>query len=135
MAPPAFAAYVKACIAAHINPNRIGQTIGNDSRSKGYHLRDGIWQGEPYCAAVDLGVNDLSPAKRSELLESLAQRGFIGWYRSGPRWRFDEHVHAVYAGLPMKPQLREQVRKWNRERQTNGRKSLWWQGKWRRFWR
>jgi len=41
MAPPAFAAYLKACEQARINPNRIGQTIGNDPRSKGYHLQDG----------------------------------------------------------------------------------------------
>lgn len=85
MAPPAFIAYVEACERARVNPNRIGQTLGNDSRSKGLHRQDGVWQGQPYCAAVDLGVRDLSPAKRAELLESLAARGFIAWYRSGPR--------------------------------------------------
>lgn len=134
MTPRAFAAYARACDQARISPNRICQTVGNYPRSKGYHLQDGVLNGEPYCAAVDLAVNDLSPVQRDQFLESLARCGFAAWYRSGPKWRFDEHVHAIYAGVPMKWQLREQVRQWNSERRQSGHKPLRWEGNWRRFW-
>ena len=134
MAPIAFRAFLQACNAAKVSPNRIAQTLGNNPRSKGYHLQDGVLNGESYCAAVDLGVSDLSPAKRGAFLEAMACVGFIAWYRSGPKWVGDEHVHAVYAGLPMKPQLRAQVRLWSRERARSGRKPLRWQKKWRKFW-
>ena len=135
MAPVAFKAFIQACHVAGVHPFRISQTLGNYPRSKGYHLRDGTLNGEDYSAAVDMGVNDLTPHKRTELLEALGRVGFAAWYRSGPRWKNDEHVHAVYAGLPMKPQLQEQVRLWNRERRQSGRKALRWQRSWRRFWR
>ncbi len=134
MAPVAFHAFLQACNAAHVHPFRIFQTVGDAPRSKGYHLRDGTLNGEDYTAAADIGVDDLSPHKRAELLEALARVGFIAWYRSGPKWKDDEHVHAVYAGLPMKPQLQEQVRLWNRERRQSGKKELRWQKSWRRFW-
>ncbi len=135
MAPVAFKEFVQACNAAQVSPRRISQTLGDNPRSKGYHQRDGVVKGQPYSAAVDLGVDDLTRAKRTELLEALARCGFAAWYRSGPRWESDEHVHAVYAGLPMKSQLQKQVRVWNRERRKRGRKTLRWQKKWRRFWR
>ncbi|BCM94343.1 hypothetical protein IAD21_06250 [Abditibacteriota bacterium] len=135
MAPVAFTAFLQACHAAKVHPFRIFQTLGDAPRSKGYHLRDGTLNGEDYSAAVDLGVEDLSPHKRAELLEALGRVGFAAWYRSGPKWQNGEHVHAVYAGLPMKPQLQEQVRLWNRERGKSGRKALRWQKSWRRFWR
>lgn len=135
MAPVAFKAFVQACNAAKVSPLRISQTLGNNPRSKGYHLQDGTIGGKPYSAAVDLGVNDLTPAKRGELLEALARCGFAAWYRSGPRWKNAEHVHAVYAGLPMKSQLQEQVRVWNRQQRQGGRKARRWQRMWRRFWR
>lgn len=135
MAPVAFQAFLQACHAARVHPFRISQTLGDAPRSKGYHLRDGTLNGEDYSAAVDLGVDDLTPHKRAELLESLARVGFAAWYRSGPKWKNGEHVHAVYAGLPMKSQLQEQVRLWNRERRQSGHKALRWQKSWYRFWR
>ncbi len=135
MTQVAFRSYVQACNAAQVQPRRISQTVGNNPRSHGYHLRDGILHSEPYCAAVDLGVRDLSQHKRAELLEALARCGFAAWYRSGPKWEGDEHVHAIYAGLPMKAQLKEQVRLWLRERRQSRRRTLRWQRKWRRFWR
>ena len=134
MVPVAFAAFIQACHAAKVHPFRIGQTLGDHPRSKGYHLRDGVVNGEPYCAAVDLGVDDLTPHKRAEFLEALARVGFAAWFRTGPRWKNAEHVHAVYAGLPMKSQLQSQVQLWNRERRHSGRPKLRWQKSWRRFW-
>lgn len=135
MTPVAFKAFIQACNAAQVQPRRIGQTLGNNPRSHGYHLKDGVLQGKPYCAAVDLGARDLSRHKRAELLEALARCGFAAWYRSGSKWEGDEHVHAIYAGLPMKPQLKQQVRLWLRERRQSRRRPLRWQKKWRRFWR
>jgi len=135
MTPVAFKALIQACNAAQVAPRRIGQTLGNHPLSKGYHLKDGVLHGEPYCAAVDLGASDLTPHKRAELLEALARCGFAAWYRSGPKWAGDEHVHAIYAGLSMKAQLKEQVRLWNRERRKSGRKIFKWQKRWRRYWR
>jgi hypothetical protein len=135
MAPVAFKAFLQGCNAAHVHPFRISQTLGNYPRSKGYHLRDGTLNGEAYSAALDLGVDDLRPHKRAELLEALARVGFAAWYRSGPKWKNDEHIHAVYAGLPMKPKLQSQVRLWNRERRAKGREALRWQRSWRCFWR
>jgi hypothetical protein len=113
-------------VQAHIVPNRIGQTIGDDPRSKGYHRQDGIWNGEPYCAAVDLGVNDLSPAKRTDLLELRLMKVSlpgIGAALAGASM----NTFMLRMRAAMKPQLREQVRKWNRERAESGHKSLLWQ--------
>ncbi|RYX81268.1 hypothetical protein EON83_24785 [bacterium] len=134
MAPVAFKGFLQACNAANVHPLRISQTLGNHPRSKGYHLRDGTINGEDYCAAVDMAVPDLTSHKRDELLEALARVGFAAWYRSGPRWKNGEHIHAVYAGLPMKAPLQGQVRLWNRERRHSGRKALRWQKSWRKYW-
>ena len=124
MAPAVFKAYVRACTNAHVHPFRIGQTIGDHPRSAGYHLRDGVLKvdGEriEYTAAVDLGAEDLSDAQRNRLMEALAKQGFVSWWRSGPKWQGNEHIHAVYALIPMKPQLREQVLLWLRERRAAG---------------
>lgn len=134
MAPIAFRAFLQACRSAKVHPFRISQTLGDAPRSVGYHLRDGRIGGEDYSAAVDLGVNDLSPHRRAELLEAMARVGFASWFRTGPKWKNQQHVHAVYAGLPMKVQLQQQVRLWNRQRKKSGRKPLHWQKFWRRFW-
>ncbi len=124
MAPTVFEAFVRACNDAHIHPFRIGQTIGNHPRSAGYHLRDGVLKvdGEriEYTAAIDLGAEDLSDEQRERFMEALARQGFVSWWRSGPKWQNNEHLHAVYALIPMKPQLREQVLLWLRERRAAG---------------
>ena len=134
MAPVAFKAFLQACHASKVHPWRISQTLGDHPRSVGYHLRDGTIRGEDYTVAVDMGVNDLSAPQRAELLEALARCGFASWFRTGAKWKNAEHVHAVYAGLPMKPQLKRQVRLWVRERRGQKRKPLRWQKNWRRFW-
>ena len=136
MAPPAFDAYLRACLRAGISPNRIGQTIGDHPRSKGYHKRDGVLpvagKSVDYCAAVDLGVFDLSEAKINEFLHELTIQGFACWYRHGSKWTGGEHIHAVYAFLPMKRQLRGQVQQFLRERREAGLHSLPWEKKMRR---
>lgn len=133
MAPVAFDAFVRACVRAKIHPWRLGQTLGEHPLSVGYHRKDGVVKvngvAEQYCAAVDLGVGDLTAQKRDEFLESLAQQGFVAFYRQGGKWKGQEHVHAIYAMLPMKPQLRGQVREFLRSRRLAGKKALKWSRK------
>ena len=140
MAPVAFEAYLRACKKAGINPRyRLAQTIGDHPRSVGYHKRDGVLsvRGEriEYCAAVDMEAFSLSEKARARFLEAMAQQGFALWYRSGPKWKNGEHIHAVYALLPMKPQLRRQVRQFLRERRAAGLPRLPWESKWKVRWR
>jgi hypothetical protein len=129
MAPVAFQAYVRACNNAGIHPFRVGQTIGNHPRSVGYHKSDGsiIVDGkkEEYCTAVDLGTFDLDNARIDRFLRELGRQGFAAWYRHGPRWKGGEHIHAVYAMLPMKSQLRGQVLLYLREQRKAGRRVAW----------
>jgi len=130
MASEAFNAYVRACVRTGIHPLRIGQTIGDHPRSVGYHKRDGVleWQDQKYdyTTAVDIGVFDLQPAQIDRFPQALSQQGFAAWYRHGPRWTGGEHIHAVYAFLPMKSQLKGQVRQFLRERNPP------WEKKWKR---
>ncbi len=136
MAPEAFRAYTRACVAAHVHPWRIGQTIGNDSRSVGYHHRDGFitedGQRYEYCAAVDLGAVNLSVAQRNLFMEKLAAQGFAAFWRFEGKWQGDEHIHAIYCLIPMKPQLRAQVLEWLAQRRREGRPRLRWIRKLRR---
>lgn len=136
MAPEPFRAYIRACNAAQIHPFRIGQTIGDHPRSVGYHKQDGVIEEDgkqfEYCAAVDIGADDLTPARRAFFLEALAKQGFAAWWRSGENWQGDEHIHAIYALIPMKPQLREQVLLWLRERREDDKPRPKWLKKLRR---
>lgn len=105
---------------AGIEPERIGQTIGNAKASAGTHAQDGTANGHPYCAAVDLSVKRPGAALTHEeihaLLIKLASVGFAAFYREPGRdhWPATEvaHIHAVYAGCSMKVALRRQVHDW-----------------------
>jgi hypothetical protein len=128
MAPVAFAGFVRACKRARVHPFRIGQTIGEHPRSKGYHRRDGQivkHRRLDYCAAVDIGTDDLNARQINRLLKQLSRQGFAAWYRHGRNWEGNEHIHAVYALLPMKPQLRGQVRSFIAVRRKQRRTPRW----------
>lgn len=133
MAPAAFDAFVRACSQAKIHPYRLAQTIGDHPRSVGYHKRDGTvkfkGQNLDYTTAVDIGAHDLTDQQRARFLETLAQNGFAVWWRSGPNWQNGEHIHAVYALLPMKKQLRGQIRLFLRERRAAKKPKLNWEKK------
>lgn len=133
MAPAAFQAFMRACRDTDISPARIGQTMGDHPASVGYHKRDGVLivdgQRIEYSAAVDLGGNDLDRATLNRFLVNLTKQGFACWYREKGHWKGREHIHAVYAQLPMKYQLRDQVRQFLRERQAKGIKPLAWERK------
>lgn len=113
MAPEAFKGYLAACAETGISPAHIGQTIGDAVRSVGYHKRDGFLEAGggrvPYTTAVDIGTGDLNDRQIARFVRQLGRHGFAAWYRHGPHWRNGEHIHAVWASLPMKPQLQTQV--------------------------
>ena len=131
MAPAAFDGFMRACTRAKVQPRRIGQTIGDNPKSVGYHHRDGTvkYRGRKldYCAAVDLGTQDLSRAQINKLLEELARQGFAAFYREKGHWKGGEHIHAIYAPLKMKPQLRGQLREWASKRRRNKKRVYKWQ--------
>lgn len=97
-----------------VEASRITQTIGSAAASAGYHASDGTAEGQPYTAAIDLRARDLSEAQIRALLERLGRNGFAAWYRKpgSDGWPSGEapHIHAVFAGVVMKSQLRGQVR-------------------------
>lgn len=128
MSKPAFLAYIQACMDAKVNPDRVVQTVGNAIASKGLHKADGILNSEPYCAAVDLSVAGLSIDQIRRLLAALARNGFAGWYRYTGSFAKSRHIHAVYAGLPMKAALRNQVLSYLDDRnglKGNGRETFY----------
>lgn len=94
--------------------SRISQTIGDAAASAGYHAQDGTANGEPYCAAVDIRVLDLTQSEIKTLLDKLSRNGFAAWYRQPgyDGWPSNQapHIHAVFAGVVMKSVLRGQVR-------------------------
>jgi hypothetical protein len=97
-----------------VTASRISQTIGNAPASAGFHAEDGTTNGDPYCAAVDLRVLDLSTTEIKTLLDKLGRNGFAAWYRQPGHdgWPSNQapHIHAVFAGIVMKSVLRAQVR-------------------------
>lgn len=101
---------------AGITASQISQTIGGAPASAGYHLQDGTSMGLAYCAATDLRTGGMSETQIRALLEALALNGFAAWYRKpgSDGWPSSEapHIHAVFAGVVMKTQLRGQVRDW-----------------------
>lgn len=129
MAPVAWQAYLRACYTAKIHPRRVGQTIGDSPRSVGYHKRDGTVivgnQKIDYTTAADLGTWDLTPAQIERFVDALAAQGFAAYYRHKGKWKGNEHIHAIYAFLPMKPQLQIQLREFLQQRRKEGKKVLW----------
>ncbi len=99
---------------AGVGADQISQTIGNAAASAGYHAQDGIANGEPYCAAVDLRTRGLDHAEIRALLDRLAEQGFAAWYRQpgADGWPADEapHIHAIFVSVRMKAALCGQVR-------------------------
>lgn len=114
MTPAMFSAYIRACFFAKIDPKRITQTIGTAKASAGYHAKDGEVTVDgisyDYCAAVDISIRKLDEADIKRLLIELAKQGFVGWYRYKGSFKNNRHIHCVYVGLPMKAQLRSQVK-------------------------
>lgn len=120
MAPSAFDAFIRACFYAGVNPEstsegtkRVVQTIGAAKASAGTHAQDGTvtvnGQTIAYSAAVDISVRGLAVPTIKKFLQELAKQGFVAWYRHTGSFAQNRHVHAVFAGLPMKKMLQAQV--------------------------
>ena len=103
---------------------RIMQTCGNAPASAGSHAKDGTFKDldgktKTYCAAVDIstrtkpGGPQMSAKAVKNVLFYLGKAGFAAWYRDPGHdgWPSNEvhHIHAVYAGVPMKSMLDRQV--------------------------
>jgi hypothetical protein len=97
-----------------ISASQISQTIGYADASAGYHAPDGTVDGMQYTAAVDLRVTGMTATDIRALLTTLGRNGFAAWYRwpGHDGWPSTEapHIHAVFAGIIMKSELRGQVR-------------------------
>lgn len=110
-----------------IDPSRIVQTLGGAVASAGTHLADGKVNGVPYCAAIDFSIHhptQLDSDQIKMLLDKLASGGFAGYYRNpghdGWPSQDEAHIHAVYAGVPMKLTLRAQLHNWLATPMLNG---------------
>ena len=99
---------------AGVSASSISQTIGYATASAGYHAPDGTAGGLAYTAAVDLRTGGLTTTQIRALLARLGENGFAAWYRQpgSDGWPSSEapHIHAVFAGVVMKSELRGQVR-------------------------
>jgi len=126
MHPRADKAFHDAQVAANLRLVVV-QTLGNAPDSKGVHEQDGTYtepDGDkvPYTAALDISVNQgatiISTGKHIAMddahikwaLHNLAEHGFVAWYRRKSQGFDAVHIHAVYAGVKMKPALQSQVR-------------------------
>lgn len=110
--------------------HRITQTLNNRKTASNYHGPDMTLKGRTYTAAVDLSVRCLDASSIKRLLSQLANHGFAAWYRENGKdgWKGANHIHAVWAAEPLKPQLRDQIKSW-----LNGRTGLVGNGKYE-FW-
>jgi hypothetical protein len=120
MAPSAFESYVNsskmAGVKLSVHPKlRLVQTMGTAVKaSAGYHARDGYvtYNGKriAYCAAFDSSVTWLEIGEIKAWLNAMAWFGIAAWYRPWTtNGKPNFHIHGIYAGLPMKPQLDRQV--------------------------
>jgi hypothetical protein len=103
-----------------ITADRIMQTIGNAAASAGSHDQDGVSEGFAYTAAVDLSVSGWSDAHIRDVLQNLGWAGYAAFYRNPCHdgWPCGEarHIHAVYAGVPMKSMLDSQISDYRNQR-------------------
>ncbi len=107
--PGAYSALQSIAVA-----HRITQGMNESSDRGNVHQADTTINGKPYTAAVDISVRCLAPAQIKALLGQLADAGFSGWYRKQGQddWTGPPHIHAVWAGSPLKPFLKYQVESW-----------------------
>lgn len=100
--------------AVGLSASRITQTVGDAPDSAGVHLADGIVNGKPYTAAIDISTSGMTEAQIHNLVEKMGKVGFAVWYRKTgvDGWFGVKHIHGVYANCRMKEALRSQVRSW-----------------------
>jgi hypothetical protein len=94
--------------------HRITRTLDLSTSPANYHGADVTLDGKKFTAAVDISCRCLKDDQIQDLLGHLALAGFAAWYRKNGKdsWKGDDHIHAVWAAEPLKPQLRRQIASW-----------------------
>jgi hypothetical protein len=107
--PQAYAA-LEGLRVAH----RITQGINHSTSRGNVHDTDGMINRGAYTGAADISVRCLTADQIRTLLSRLADAGFAAWFRSDGQddWVGPPHIHAVWAGCPLKPVLQRQVESW-----------------------
>lgn len=113
MHPTAFNNYIWACFGAHVSPDRVMQTVGTAPASAGSHKADTNYKfdnghTEPITGAIDLRTKDLTPTQIQNLLYFLFHAGFVGWWRHEGSFKDNQHIHAIWVGMKLKPFLQAQ---------------------------
>jgi hypothetical protein len=124
MHPAEWQPYINSCFQAQVSPefgtrpsggqgSRIMQIIGDAPASAGTHLADGSYssggKSYDYGAAIDIRTTDLNREQTISLWKALIKNGFAAWWRHTGSFKNNQHIHAVYLGVPMKKQLRSQA--------------------------
>jgi hypothetical protein len=110
MPPESFSKFIWACFHGKINPDRIMQTVGTARASAGTHKADSTIKNrhgarEPVTGAVDIRTRDLTEGEIESLLTWLYEAGFVGWWRHEGSFAENQHIHAIYVGMYLKPLL------------------------------
>lgn len=91
---------------AGLTADDVMQGLGNVDASAGIHLAE---PGSTYTAAVDIRVRGRSDTDIGQVLHNMRLQGFAAWYRP-PSLAWGRHIHAIYAGVPLKESSEKQVR-------------------------
>lgn len=81
----------------------VSQGLGDAAASAGTHLAE---PGSRYTASVDIRTSGRSSGEIRKIVSDLRAQGFAAWYRN---WPGNQHIHAVYAGVPLKSSTSQQV--------------------------
>jgi len=103
--------------------HRVTNALNPSPKRSNYHNVDEVIDGIEVTSAVDISVRCLNDTQIKELLSLLAQNDIVGWLRRDgiDGWKGVQHIHAVWVGGKLKPQLKMQVHSWLEGR--NGLKS------------
>jgi hypothetical protein len=96
---------------------RITQELNQSVSPQNVHGVDDVIDKVAYTAAVDISVRCLAADQDGtikELLKTLAENGFVGWYRKNgiDGWSGPNHIHAIWVKQKLKPSLVKQVNSW-----------------------
>ena len=105
----------RAALASLALSHRITQGLNVKVEPGNVHTADGMIGNQPYTGAVDISTRCLEEEQIKLLLVTLAEKGFVAWYRKpcADGWgKGASHVHAVWTNSVLKPVLRGQVESW-----------------------
>lgn len=88
---------------AGLSASDVTQGLGHAAASKGTHEAE---PGSRHTGSVDIRTSGRSTAEIKKIVHRLRAQGFAAWYRN---WPGNQHIHAVYAGIPLKGSTSSQV--------------------------